>query len=56
MDTIHIESDNLDIYPNSSFFNKYSIGDTIITEGDVYSKTSGVYTYYIMVDTAIYAN
>ena len=56
MDTNHIESNNLDIYPNSSFFNKYSIGDTIIAEGDLYSKTIGGETYYIMVDTAIYAN
>ena len=56
MDTNHVESNNLDIYPNSNFFNKYSIGDSIIAEGDLYSKTIGGETYYIMVDAAIYYN
>ena len=56
IDTAHIESNNLDIYPNSSFFNKYSIGDTIIAEGDLYSKTIGGETYYILVDAALYSN
>ena len=56
MDTNHVESNNLDIYPNSNFFNKYSTGDSIIAKGDLYSKTIGGETYYILVDAALYSN